>query len=195
MQTTITSFNHNELPKNSNCIEFNPFLLALLPSWLFSWWGLLIYTLIILLTVYGFYRLRQQPSQLSAGVTKPKALNGNKVVDFSDRPDAEDKFVEEVQIIIENHLTNPRFNVRDLCKQLGMSHSQLHRKLTGRIGLPASKLIKSIKINKAKTLLQNPDLTITAVAYDSGFNDPDYFHRVFKQEVGITPTQFRESMG
>lgn len=107
---------------------------------------------------------------------------------------AEEEFVQKVQQIIEKQLTNPQFSIQDLSRQIGMSHSQLHRKLRAITGLPASKLIKSIKISKAKTLLLNPELTITAVAYDSGFNDPDYFHRVFKKEVGLTPTQYRESV-
>ena len=191
----MTSSNQNKLPKDANCIEFNLFPLAMVPTWIFSWWGLILYTLIIILAFYGFYRFRQRKSYKPIKSDGPSVLNGSNNLTFSSHPGPEDKFVKEVCKIIEKHLTNPRFNIQDLCRQLGMSHSQLHRKLRAQAGLPASKLIRSIKINKAKNLLQNPDLTITAVAYDSGFNDPDYFHRVFKQEVGQTPTQYREQWG
>jgi AraC-like DNA-binding protein len=39
-------------------------------------------------------------------------------------------------------------------------------------------IVRNIRLTKAKALLQNPDLSILAVAYDTGFNDPNYFGRV-----------------
>jgi len=41
-------------------------------------------------------------------------------------------------------------------------------------------------------MLLDPSLSITAVAFDCGFNDPAYFGRVFKQEFGLTPQAWRE---
>lgn len=58
-------------------------------------------------------------------------------------------------------------------------------------GKSTGKLIRSIRLNKAKELLKDHRITVAAVAYDVGFNDPDYFHRVFKQAFDMTPTAFR----
>lgn len=103
-----------------------------------------------------------------------------------------DPFLRKAQQIIEAHLQNPDFSVQDLCRELAVSHSQLHRRLTERTGLSASKFIRSIRLQKATELLRNPDLTVTAIAYDTGFKDPDYFYRVFKKEFGMTPGEFRQ---
>lgn len=103
----------------------------------------------------------------------------------------ETDFVERVKAIILDHLTDSTFTVSQLSREMTLSQSQLHRKLTALTGYSASKLIRMIRLNHAKKLLHNQALTIASVAYDSGFNDPDYMSKIFKQEFGITPTEFR----
>ena len=105
----------------------------------------------------------------------------------------EDPFIRQVRQIIEKHLQESQFSIKDLCQEVGMSHSQLHRRLSGAKGQSISKFIRSIRLQKAKELLLDPKLTITAVAYDTGFRDPDYFFRVFKQTFEMTPNEFRKS--
>lgn len=74
-----------------------------------------------------------------------------------------------------------------------MSHSQLHRKLEALTGCSPNKFIRIVRLNKAKELLLNPSLSIAAIALDCGYNDPGYFARVFKQEVGTTPQEWRSA--
>ncbi|MFN7115951.1 MAG: ATP-binding protein, partial [Saprospiraceae bacterium] len=104
----------------------------------------------------------------------------------------EDAFVKKVRQIVEENLDNAEFTVEALCRAVVMSHSQLHRKLSALTGYSANAFIRYIRLNKAKELLHNPALTITAIAFDTGFNDPSYFGRVFKQEFGVTPQEWRE---
>lgn len=73
-----------------------------------------------------------------------------------------------------------------------MSNSQLPCKLSALTGFSATKFIRHIKLNKAKEFLKQPELTITAVAFDTGFKDPSYFGRVLKQEFGRRPQEWRE---
>lgn len=51
--------------------------------------------------------------------------------------------------------------------------------------------LSNVRINQAKLLLRNPDLTIKDITYDIGFMDPNYFTRVFKKSEGLTPTEYR----
>ncbi|MDX1939661.1 MAG: two-component regulator propeller domain-containing protein [Saprospiraceae bacterium] len=104
----------------------------------------------------------------------------------------EDTFVKKVRQAVEEHLDDADFNVEALCKAMIMSHSQLHRKLSALTGFSANTFIRYVRLTKAKELLRNPAITITAVAFDTGFNDPSYFGRVFKQEFGVTPQEWRE---
>jgi len=104
----------------------------------------------------------------------------------------EDAFVLRARELVESHLTDCDFNVELFCKEMHLSHSQLHRKLDALTGMSANQFIRSLRLQKAKSLLLQPELSITAVAFDSGFNDPGYFGRVFKQELGMTPVEWRQ---
>ena len=72
-----------------------------------------------------------------------------------------------------------------------MSHSQLHRKLDALTGCSPNKFIRIVRLNKATSLLKNATISIGSVALDCGYNDPGYFARVFKQEYGLTPQEWR----
>jgi signal transduction histidine kinase/DNA-binding response OmpR family regulator/ligand-binding sensor domain-containing protein len=106
----------------------------------------------------------------------------------------EDAFVKKVREAIEAHLTETNFTVEHLCKRVFMSHSQLHRKLDALTGCSPNKFIRIIRLNKAKELMLEPSISIASVALDCGYNDPGYFARVFKQEFGLTPQEWRLSV-
>lgn len=103
----------------------------------------------------------------------------------------EDVFVKKVREVVEAHLQDFNFTVEQLCKQVFMSHSQLHRKLDALTGCSPNKFIRIIRLNKAKELLKFPENSIAGIALDCGYNDPAYFARVFKQENGMTPQEWR----
>ena len=130
----------------------------------------------------------QQFYQASAGLSSNKSFT-------KDHPSPqlmENQFVQKVRKAVEDNLDNFNFTVEQLCQEIHMSNSQLHRKLSALTGFSATKFIRYIRLNNAKELLQQPELTITSVAFDSGFQDPSYFGRVFKQEFGLTPQEWRE---
>lgn len=103
----------------------------------------------------------------------------------------ENAFVLKVRAIVETHLADSNFDVEQLCRATGMSNSNLHRKLTALTGHSANRFIRHIRLNKACSLLRNPEPTIAAVADDCGFNDPVYFARAFRQEFGVSPSEWR----
>ena len=102
-------------------------------------------------------------------------------------------FILKVRTLIEANLTNVHFDVEKLCSDLLLSPSQVYRKIMALTGLSTNNFIRYIRLLKAKELLlKNSHYSISAVAYDSGFNDPAYFSRAFKQEFGVTPQAWRE---
>ncbi|HOY04517.1 MAG TPA: AraC family transcriptional regulator [Saprospiraceae bacterium] len=103
----------------------------------------------------------------------------------------EDSFVKKVRMTIEAHLDDLDFNVEQLCQEVHVSTSQLYRKMESLTGLSANKFIRLLRLKKAKQLLSERELSITSVAFDSGFSDPAYFARVFKKEFGMTPQEWR----
>lgn len=107
-----------------------------------------------------------------------------------DKDVREDYFVRKVRQVIEEHIDDFNFTVEELAHSVHLSQSQLNRKLDALVGYSANRLIRHLRLDKAKKLLRNSDLSISSIAYECGFNDPSYFSRVFKKEVGETPLQW-----
>ena len=103
----------------------------------------------------------------------------------------EDAFILKVRSIVEDHLSDEKFGVPELCRAIGMSRSQLHLKIKALTNRSTSHNIRAIRLYKAKELLKTSDLNITQVAYEVGFNDPAYFTRSFSEEFGIAPRDFK----
>jgi YesN/AraC family two-component response regulator len=104
----------------------------------------------------------------------------------------ENKFVENARDLVHTHLADPLFDVSFMCKELGMSRTQLHRKLTSLTGLSANQFIRAIRIKNAQDLLEKTSYSISEIAYQTGFSSPGYFTKVFKAETGKTPKQYRQ---
>ncbi len=100
-------------------------------------------------------------------------------------------FVKKVREIVEANFNNHEFNVEQLCRNIFMSHSQLHRKLEALTGCSPNKFIRIVRLTKAKELLADDSLSIAAIALACGYSDAGYFARVFKQETGFTPQEWR----
>jgi len=104
--------------------------------------------------------------------------------------EVEDVFVAKLRSIVEKNLDQEGFGASQLAQETGMSRSQLHRKITALTGHPASNFINAIRIQTARELLLHTDLTVSEVAYHVGL-EPNYFSRLFKEETGQTPGEFR----
>tara|TARA_Y100000782_G_scaffold112554_1_gene143050 strand:+ start:6512 stop:7381 length:870 start_codon:yes stop_codon:yes gene_type:complete len=82
--------------------------------------------------------------------------------------------------------------IEDLCKVAGMSKSSFYRAFTEEYGITPVQLILEERLKYAKQLLSTRfEVSIKEVAYNSGFNDPNYFSRIFRKMEGVTPSQFR----
>lgn len=104
----------------------------------------------------------------------------------------DDPFILKVKLLIEQNLSSPDFKVEQLCKLLFMSHSQVHRKLDALIACSPNKVIRMVRMEKAKELLKNSNQSIASIALTCGYGDPAYFSRVFKQEFQETPLEWLE---
>jgi signal transduction histidine kinase/ligand-binding sensor domain-containing protein/DNA-binding response OmpR family regulator len=105
------------------------------------------------------------------------------------------KFMEQLLNYIEANISNENYSVDDLAAQMNMSHSQLHRKLKALINQSVIQFIKSVKLNRAKELLEKNAGNIGEVAFMVGFSDPGYFAKSFKAFFGILPSEIRKPNG
>ncbi len=98
-------------------------------------------------------------------------------------------FVNRCVTIIKKHLGDPNFNSITLAKALSMSDSQVYRKIKALTGKSTAVFIRSIRLREAYNLLKRTQLNVSQVAYDTGFKDPSWFSRAFKEEFGISPSE------
>ena len=85
-------------------------------------------------------------------------------------------------------------SVQEYAGQLGVSVNHLNKTVKAATGYTPGQLIRQEVILEAKRLFQHTDLTATEIGYRLGFDDPSYFGRFFKREVGVSPGQFRQDM-
>ena len=104
----------------------------------------------------------------------------------------EDAFLLRIRSAILEHLEEEEFNIPRLCKLVGLSRTQLHRKLVALTGHSASHLIRKIQLEKAKELLSTGKLNVTEVAYQTGFKTQAHFSRVFSDAFGTPPSEYRK---
>jgi len=103
----------------------------------------------------------------------------------------EDAFMQRFRETLALHLEEEDFGIGELCRELGVGRSQLHRKLKALTGLSASHAIRQIRLEHARRLLQREELRVGEVARRSGFRDPGYFSRVYREFFGRAPSEDR----
>ena len=101
-------------------------------------------------------------------------------------------FLEKVEKILEENLTNSEFKVDDLGNQLGYSRMQLYRKLKSIRGLSANEFIREYRIKKAAVYLRETDMKIFEVLYEIGISNHSYFTKCFKQYFNKSPKEYIE---
>lgn len=105
--------------------------------------------------------------------------------------DQEDAFLLRLRQIIEHQLENEGFGISELCQELTVSRTQLHRKVKALTNKSTSLFVRSIRLQRAKDLLASTDLNISEIAFKVGYSDPKYFSHTFLQEFGKRPTSYR----
>lgn len=108
------------------------------------------------------------------------------------RKNLEDTFLQKLQQVVATRLDDPTMGVVDLCRAARLSNMQVNRKLKALTGKTPSQFIRSIRLQKARHLLETTDLNISEIAYDVGFKDPNYFSRSYSEEFGHPPNVTRK---
>lgn len=102
-----------------------------------------------------------------------------------------DLFINNVIKTINKNMEDSNFNAFYLARALHLSESQLYRKLKALTNTSTAIYIRKIRLLKAKKLLQTTVLSVSEIAYITGFNDPSWFSKAFKEEFGFSPSDTR----
>lgn len=98
--------------------------------------------------------------------------------------------IDTVYNYVLNHF-KADLSVQDIALKCNMNTAAFCRYFKKKTGKTFKDFMNEIRLGNAAKLLLKGDLTIAEVAFESGFNNPSYFNRLFKRTKGITPTAYR----
>ncbi len=103
-----------------------------------------------------------------------------------------DNLSKQAAILIDKHLYDSSFGKKQLSSAIGLSPTQMYRRLKSQTGYTPVAFIRKIRLHKATEMLEYTGLNVSEIAYEVGFNCPNYFSRIFQKEFGISPKLFRQ---
>lgn len=99
--------------------------------------------------------------------------------------------IDKLTAEIEGNLNNDQFGVDSLAQTVGMSRSNLHRKLQKAVGVSTSQFIREYRLKRALEILKQEDITASEAAYRVGFSSATYFNTCFHKFYGYTPGEVK----
>ncbi|WP_341228628.1 ATP-binding protein [uncultured Arcticibacterium sp.] len=102
----------------------------------------------------------------------------------------EKEFINKVKTFLEQHYHDSSMNVGLISDYLGMSETQLRRKLKSISSYSPNEYLRKFRLEKAEFLLKEGDKTVSEIAFEVGYESLSYFSRIFQQEYGCLPSEY-----
>ena len=119
-------------------------------------------------------------------------MTGTRRMTMSELPNGRHRQVYVIRcetLVYKFLLHKKEFGINELCRTVGLSGMQVHRKLKAITAMPATQFLHMVRLQKAIQLRKETDLNVSEVAYKVGFSDHSYFIKPFVQQFGKTPTE------
>lgn len=107
---------------------------------------------------------------------------------------ADEQFVLKLNRFIRDNLSNSMLGVDMIVEHMNVSRTTLFNKMNSLVGTSTNKYIRRIRMEAAKEMLAKTSKSVGTIAEETGFSESQYFSTVFKQETGMTPSQYKESL-
>jgi len=138
-------------------------------------------------------RLLTSSRGMALGVTPEKPHPEGWLIRDKDQPTLSDRlcFIRKLQGVLDKHLSSTSFHVEELSREMGLSRVHLYRKVKEACGKSPSEYIRNYRLLHAMKLLRSDAVSVSEVAYQSGFNDLSHFSKCFKRAFGMSPSHYR----
>lgn len=103
----------------------------------------------------------------------------------------EKAFIKKLNTLIEQQISDERFNVEMLACEMNMSSRNLRRKTRLILGESPVAILRRCRLERARKMLSRNTDNVSQIAYQCGFSDPGYFSRCFRLEYGTLPSQYK----
>jgi signal transduction histidine kinase/ligand-binding sensor domain-containing protein/DNA-binding response OmpR family regulator len=101
-------------------------------------------------------------------------------------------FLDNCIAVVEKHLDDDDFNIQAMAREIGMSHSNLYKKIKTISGQSANAFIRFIRLRKAAEMFINTNYNINETAFYVGIKDIKYFREQFTKTFGLKPSEYIE---
>lgn len=105
---------------------------------------------------------------------------------------ADEAFIHQITQYIYEHLSDGEVSVQQLASHINISRTQLYLNIKNLSGQTPSSFVLNIKMQEAKRMMLNTNMTSSEISYKLGYCNPNHFSRQFKEYYGISPTEFRK---
>lgn len=163
------------------------------------WWVVLLFFALVVI----FIRMKSRVSKSPSMVLPPQCADGKESVGETMAHDiaqqsaekhllpSDLEFLDRLKAIISQHIADEDFSVQSLSEMMAMDRSVLYRRMQTLTGVSPSVYVKNIRMDIARRLLRDSDLSISDIAMKTGFATTKYFSASFKDSFGLTPSEFR----
>jgi len=100
-------------------------------------------------------------------------------------------FLEKIEALLDRNLDDHQFGIPQLCTAMGISRAQIYRKFKILNHRTPHGYLRSYRLIRAKELLLGSTLNVSEVAFETGFSNVSHFSRIFTEEFGKPPSDFR----
>ena len=130
--------------------------------------------------------------KIQAEVSLQASAEGEAQVHLSNPDQA---FINSATEMVKKHLSDAEYDREAFAKDMAMGESTLYNKMKAITGQTVITFINSIRMKEAQRIIQsNPNILVSNVAIQVGFNTPKYFSKCFKKEFGIFPKEYAEQL-
>jgi signal transduction histidine kinase/AraC-like DNA-binding protein len=106
-------------------------------------------------------------------------------------PSMDQGFLQKAMEIVDRHMSDEGFGIDDFSREIGLSRTQLHRKLVALTDCSARDFVRRLRLERASDLLHRNAGSISEIAYQVGFRDPSHFAKCFRKQFGVPPGALR----
>ncbi|WP_235427158.1 response regulator [Cohnella kolymensis] len=101
--------------------------------------------------------------------------------------------VQQIKHYIIEH-SQEDISLEMIAKKVDLSPYYISKMFKEQLGINYIDFLTECRIEKAKTLMSHPEMSLKEITFDVGYNDPNYFSKVFKRICGVSPTDYRKTM-
>lgn len=165
------------------------------------WLYVFIIAILLLSATFAFLLIKKQKKTFFQPTAKATSIveqlgsideTFSRIATEADARTDDERFLAQLKKAVEQHLGDEDFSVQQLSVLMAMDRTVLYRRMQTLTQMTPSNYIKGVRMSVAARLLKETSIPVPEIALQTGFSTTKYFNRVFKDEFGVVPIEYRD---